>query len=93
MVNNLDYIGVKFPVPKKDFGKIEKKNDICSNVFCYENDFVYPVHTPDEKLEHCTDLLMKISQILSILKILTNICAIRQKIRIKALLPVLITMF
>ena len=54
-------------------------------MFCYENDFVYPVHTPDEKLEHCTDLLMKISQILSILKILTNICAIRQKIRIKAL--------
>ena len=58
MVNNLDYVGVKFPVPKKDFGKIEKKNDICSNVFCYENDFVYPVHTPDKKLEHCTDLLM-----------------------------------
>ena len=27
MVNNLDYVGVKFPVPKKDFGKIEKKNE------------------------------------------------------------------
>ena len=26
MVNDLDYNGIRFPVSKKDFGKIEKKN-------------------------------------------------------------------
>ena len=25
LVNDLDYEGIEFPVPKKDFGKIEKK--------------------------------------------------------------------
>ena len=38
MVNDLDYEGIKFPVSKKDFSKIEQKNNICINVFCYEND-------------------------------------------------------
>ena len=33
MVNDLDYEGIKFPVSKKDFGNIEKKNNICINVF------------------------------------------------------------
>ena len=34
MINDLDYKGIKFPVSGKDFGKIEKKNSICVNVFC-----------------------------------------------------------
>ena len=33
MVDNLDYEDIEFPVSKKDFGKIEKKNNICINVF------------------------------------------------------------
>ena len=37
MVNNFDYEGIEFPVSKKDLSKIEKKNNICINVFCYEN--------------------------------------------------------
>ena len=37
MVNSLDYNGIEFPVSKKYFKKIEKKNDICINVFYYEN--------------------------------------------------------
>ena len=44
---------------KKDYRKIEKKNDICINVFYYENDSVFPVHVTDEKLEKCMDLLLK----------------------------------
>ena len=44
MVNDLDYEGIKFPVSKKDYCKIEKKNNICINVFCYENDLTYPVY-------------------------------------------------
>ena len=51
MVNDLDYEGIEFPVSKKDFGKIEKKNNICINMFCYENNLVYPIHISDEKFE------------------------------------------
>ena len=28
MVNNLDYEGINFPVSRKDFGNIEKKNNV-----------------------------------------------------------------
>ena len=55
MVNDLDYEDIEFPVSKNYFGKIEKKNNICINVFCYENNLVYPVHISDE---NCMDLLM-----------------------------------
>ena len=34
LANNINYDGVEFPVRKKDFSKIETKNDICINVFC-----------------------------------------------------------
>ena len=44
MVNELDYEGIEFAVSRKDFCKIEKKNKIYINVFCYENNLVYPVH-------------------------------------------------
>ena len=74
MVNDLDYKGIKIPVSKKDFGKIEKKN-ICINVFCYENNLVYPIYVSNEKSENCMDLLLivdKISHIMSISKILTD---------------------
>ena len=43
MVNDLDYEG-------KDFSKIEKKNAICINLFCYENSLVYPLHMSDGNL-------------------------------------------
>ena len=36
LANGLDYGGIEFPVREKDFSKIETKNDICINVFCYE---------------------------------------------------------
>ena len=45
-------------ISKNDFGKIEKKNNICINVFCYQNGLVYPVHISDEKFKNCMDLLM-----------------------------------
>ena len=58
MVNDLDYVDIKFPVSKKDYSRIEKKNSICINVFCYKNDLVYPVYVLDEKFEDCIDLLL-----------------------------------
>ena len=58
MVNDLDYEGIAFLVSGKDFGKIEKKINICINVFCYENNLVYPVHISDKKIENCMDILL-----------------------------------
>ena len=42
MVNDLDYRGIEFPVSKKDCSRIEQKNNICINVFCYEDGLTYP---------------------------------------------------
>ena len=50
MVNDLDSEGIQFHVSKNDYSKTEQKNSIWINVFCYENVFccennlVYPVH-------------------------------------------------
>ena len=58
IANNLDYKGIKFPVSKKGYKKIEQKNNICINVFCYENDLVYPGHISKQKFKDCMDLLL-----------------------------------
>ena len=44
LVNDLDYDGIEFPVRKKHFNKIEIRNNICINVFCYENKLLLPIH-------------------------------------------------
>ena len=49
MVYDLDFEGIEFSVSKKDYRKIEQKNNICINVFSYENNFVYPDQIPDQK--------------------------------------------
>ena len=56
MVNDLDFKGSEFPVSKNK--NIEQKKDICINVFCYENDLVYPAHISKQKFEDCIDLLL-----------------------------------
>ena len=43
---------------EKDFSKIEKKNNICINVFCYENKLVFPIYISDQKFENLMDLLL-----------------------------------
>ena len=42
----------------KDFSKIEKKNNICMNVFCYENKLTYPVYVSDQEFKNCMDFLL-----------------------------------
>ena len=59
MINDLDYEGIKFPVSKKDYSKIERQNNICINVFFYENNLTYPLYVSDQKFENCMDLLLK----------------------------------
>ena len=58
MINDLDYVDIKFLVSKKDYSKIEQKNNICINVFCYGSNLVYTVPVSDKKIEDCMVLLL-----------------------------------
>ena len=49
-----------FLVEKKDFRKIEVQNNICINVFIYENEMVFPVYVSDKKYKDFMDLLLLI---------------------------------
>ena len=55
MTDSLDYKDIMFAVSKNDISKIEKKNNISINVFCYENKLVYLVHISKEKFENSMD--------------------------------------
>ena len=44
----------------KDFTKIEAKNNICINVFSYENGLVFPIYVSEQKFEDSMDLLLLI---------------------------------
>ena len=46
---------------EKDFSKIETKNNICINVFCYENRLVFPIYISDLKFESTMDFLLLIN--------------------------------
>ena len=41
---------------EKDFIKVEKKINICINVFGYENGLTFPIYIPDQKSESSMDL-------------------------------------
>ena len=58
MVNDLDYEGIKFLVSKRDYCRIERQNNSCINVFCYENNLTYPVYLSDQKFHNSMDLLL-----------------------------------
>ena len=45
---------------EKDFSKIEVKNNICINIFGYENGLVFPIYVSDQKREDSMDLLLLI---------------------------------
>ena len=58
LANDLNYDGIEFPVREKDFSKIEKKNNIYINLFCYENKLTFPIYISDQKFENSMDLLL-----------------------------------
>ena len=41
---NLNYDRIEFPAEEKDFEKTEVQNNVCINVFCYENQMVFPIY-------------------------------------------------
>ena len=45
---------------EKEFSKIEIKNNICINVFGYENELVFPIYISEQKFEDSMDLLLLI---------------------------------
>ena len=46
--SNLNCDGIEFPVQEKDFKKVEGQNNICVNVFGYENELVFPIYVSDK---------------------------------------------
>ena len=58
MINDLDYEGIKFPVSKTDYCRIERQNNICINVFSYENNRTDPVYLSDQKFHDSMDFLL-----------------------------------
>ena len=44
IVNDVDYDGIEIPVREENFNKIVVKNNICINVFCYENKLTFPIY-------------------------------------------------
>ena len=60
IASNLNYEGIEFPVQEKDFKKIEVQNNICINVFGYENELVFPVYISDQTFKSSIDLLLLI---------------------------------
>ena len=45
MINDLE-----LPIFKKNYSKIEQKNNICINVFCYENDLTNTGYVSNKKI-------------------------------------------
>ena len=50
---------------EKDFSKIETKNNICINVFCYENKLTFPINNSDQEFKNSIDFLLVIDEIKS----------------------------
>ena len=59
MVGKLNYKGIKFPVSKKDYCKIERQNNICINMFCYGNGLTHSIYVSNQKFKDCMDLLLR----------------------------------
>ena len=57
-INTVNYDGVKFPVVINQYNKIEKQNNICINVFGYENKQPYPIYISKEKFGGHLDILL-----------------------------------
>ena len=60
VAEKLNYDEIEFPVQEKDFSKIRVKNNICINVFGYENGMVLSIYVSDQKFEDAMDLLLLI---------------------------------
>ena len=84
LAEKLGYDEIEIPVQEKGFSKIEVKNNICINVFGYEDNLVFPIYISDQKFEDPLDLLLLIDDNKSYYvtsKTLTDLCFTKQKIK------------
>ena len=58
IAEKLDYDRIEFAVLEKDFSKIEEKNNICINVYCYENKLVFSIYVSNQKFKNLMDFLL-----------------------------------
>ena len=47
-----------FLFQKRNYFKIERQNNICINVFCYESGLSYPIYVSNQTFKDCMDLLL-----------------------------------
>ena len=84
IISSLDCCDIKFPASKKYYGRLEKSNNICINVFAYENVLTYPIHVSGEQFEDCMNLLLIKDENKSfICRILIHLYAIGQNLKIR----------
>ena len=57
-IEKLDYSNIEFPVTVKQINKIEQQNNICINLFGYEEKQKFPIHISKEKYEDHMELLL-----------------------------------
>ena len=57
-ISQLDYSSIKFPVTIKQINKIEKQNNICINLFGYEEKQKFPIFISKEKFTDHIELLL-----------------------------------
>ena len=57
-ISQLDYSSIKFPVTVKQINKIEKQNNICINLFGYEEKQKFPIFISKEKFTDHIELLL-----------------------------------
>ena len=65
LANDLDYDGIKFPVDREDFNKVEMKTNISVHVFCYKNKLPFSIYLSGQTFENSIDLLLVIDEIKS----------------------------
>ena len=58
IVKQLNYDRIEFPVQEKGFDKTEMMNNVCINVFAYENKLVFPIYVSDQNFKDSMDLLL-----------------------------------
>ena len=58
LINDLNCEGIKFLVLSNDFSKIEIKNKIYFNVFCYENILPFTIYISDQKFKDSMNLFL-----------------------------------
>ena len=69
---------------ERDFSKIETRNNICINVYCYKNKLTFPIYISDLKFGNSVGLLQIFDGDESFTsKVLTDLYFLKQRIKTK----------